>query len=146
MNYIIDLVIYLLIILLCRLLVGKVIPEKCKVMDSHQAPLLLAFENTYLPKESTLLLFKAGDDLRQDALTLQMIQIMDDMWKEEALDLQMTPYRCMVTGPTEGLIQVVTNSVTTADIHKKAAGIRGAFSEQCVANWLQQHNPSRIFL
>merc|ERR1712000_51541 len=54
----------------------------------------------------------------------------------------MTPYRCMVTGPTEGLIQVVTNSVTTADIHKKAAGIRGAFAEQCVANWLQQHNPN----
>ena len=50
-------------------------------MDSHQAPLLLAFENTNVPKESTLLLFKAGDDLRQDALTLQMIQIMDNMWK-----------------------------------------------------------------
>jgi phosphatidylinositol kinase/protein kinase (PI-3 family) len=37
-------------------------------------------------------LFKAGDDLRQDQLTLQILGIMDNLWKEHGLDLRMSPY------------------------------------------------------
>jgi hypothetical protein len=37
-------------------------------------------------------LFKAGDDLRQDQLTLQILGLMNNLWKERGLDLRMSPY------------------------------------------------------
>lgn len=32
-----------------------------------------------------IVIFKAGDDLRQDVLTLQMIRIMDKLWQNEGI-------------------------------------------------------------
>ena len=37
-------------------------------------------------------IFKAGDDLRQDQLVLQMLILMDKLLQEQGLDLQLTPY------------------------------------------------------
>lgn len=125
--------------------VSNLLLDHCKAMDSHQAPLLFAFNNLNLASQKVLFLFKSGDDLRQDVLTLQLIQIMDNLWCNDGLDLQMTPYRCITTGSQQGLIEIVKNSVTTADIHKKI-GVRGAFSEACIGNWLEEHNPSLFFL
>ena len=42
-------------------------------------------------------LFKTGDDLRQDMLTIQMLQLMDHLWQLEGLDFRLTPYHCLVT-------------------------------------------------
>jgi hypothetical protein len=56
--------------------------EKCKTMDSAKAPLWLVFENADRHGENITVLFKAGDDLRQDILTLQMLNIMDHLWKQ----------------------------------------------------------------
>ena len=32
---------------------------------------------------------EAGDDLRQDLMTLQIIRLMDDMWLQKGLDLRL---------------------------------------------------------
>ncbi len=39
------------------------------------------------------MIYKKGDDLRQDHFILQMISLMDRMLKRENLDLRMTPYK-----------------------------------------------------
>ncbi len=44
------------------------------------------------------IIFKQGDDLRQDMLTLQMLTLMEQLWDEEGLDLCLLPYGCMSTG------------------------------------------------
>ena len=44
--------------------------EKCKVMTSKKLPLWLVFENADRNGEKLYIIFKCGDDLRQDVLTL----------------------------------------------------------------------------
>jgi phosphatidylinositol kinase/protein kinase (PI-3 family) len=61
-------------------------------------------------------MFKAGDDLRQDQLTLQILRLMDSMWKEAGMDLGMNAYRCVSTGDEVGMLQVVENAETIASI------------------------------
>ena len=61
-------------------------------------PLWLKFKNASNPHSPAVVLFKAGDDLRQDQLTLQLIRVMDTIWKEDGLDLCMTPYNVTSTG------------------------------------------------
>lgn len=49
-------------------------------------PLWLVFENQDSYGDDILIILKNGDDLRQDMLTLQMIRIMDRLWKNEGFD------------------------------------------------------------
>lgn len=62
--------------------------QKCKVMDSKMKPLWIVFQNSDVLGDEIYLIFKNGDDLRQDMLTLQMLRIMDRLWKREGLDLR----------------------------------------------------------
>ncbi|XP_071510184.1 phosphatidylinositol 4,5-bisphosphate 3-kinase catalytic subunit alpha isoform-like [Diadema antillarum] len=103
---------------------GKLKVEACRILSSAKRPLWLVWENPDRMAESMFedikVMFKRGDDLRQDMLTLQMIQIMDSIWQQRGLDLKMTPYRCLATGNMTGLIEVVRNSSTIYDIQHKA--------------------------
>ena len=49
-----------------------VIPGKCKVMSSKKRPFWLTFKNHAPRGRPHIVLFKTGDDLRQDQLTLQV--------------------------------------------------------------------------
>ena len=61
-------------------------------------------------------LFKVGDDLRQDQLTLQAFVIMDKLWRDEGLDLKLRPYGCVVLGKDVGMLEIVPNCQTIASI------------------------------
>ena len=52
-------------------------------------------------------IFKTGDDLRQDQLVVQIITLIDKLLRQENLDLKLTPYKVLATGPDHGLIQFV---------------------------------------
>eukprot|EP01113_Clastostelium_recurvatum_P028422 TRINITY_DN3438_c0_g1_i4.p1 TRINITY_DN3438_c0_g1~~TRINITY_DN3438_c0_g1_i4.p1 ORF type:complete len:1453 (-),score=442.67 TRINITY_DN3438_c0_g1_i4:115-3945(-) len=120
-----------------------VILSKCKYMDSKKLPLWLVFSNADAAGAPMYVIFKSGDDLRQDMLTLQMIQLMDKLWQNESLDLKMSPYGCISTGDGVGMIEVVLNSNTTANIHKEAGGASAAlFRADPLSNWIKHYNSS----
>jgi hypothetical protein len=121
--------------------VGALKIDKCKYMDSKKLPLWLVFQNPDPQSERDVyIIFKSGDDLRQDMLTLQMIRLMDKLWLAENLDLRMSPYGCVATGDEVGMIEVVLNAETTANITKKSGGATAAFKSDPLANWLKKEN------
>lgn len=119
-----------------------VVISRCKAMDSAKAPLWLVFKNADPVGAEIWLIFKSGDDLRQDVLTLQMLGLMDKIWKSEGLDFRMTPYRCVATGNELGMIETVLNSDTSANIQKKAGGAVGAFKATPLMNWIKDRHPT----
>jgi len=126
-----------------RIQVCGIVVESCKYMHSKKMPLWLVFKNADPHGENPVVIFKSGDDLRQDMLTLQMIRIMDKIWKKHELDLQMTPYRCVATGHQNGMIEVVINARTTANITKdEGGGATAAFKDWPLAKWLHSENPT----
>lgn len=70
-------------------------------------------------------LFKAGDDLRQDQLTLQIMRILQTLWEEDGIDARMTPYGCVATGNELGMLEVVDNAATLAGIVAETAENKG---------------------
>jgi phosphatidylinositol-4,5-bisphosphate 3-kinase len=117
--------------------VKNLIIDDCKVMDSAKAPLWLVFENADDLGKPIRIMFKSGDDLRQDMLTLQMFRIMDKLWKKVGMDLGMTAYMCLSTGDMQGMLEIVPNSRTIASI-QKALGVNGVFKETGLMDWLMQ--------
>ncbi len=105
-------------------MLGELDIAQCKVMDSAKKPLWLVWKNPDELAERihafNAIIFKNGDDLRQDMLTLQVISIMDHIWHMEGLDMRMTPYTCLATGHQVGMIQVVRNAKTVYQIQRKA--------------------------
>lgn len=53
------------------------------------------------------IIYKKGDDLRQDQFILQMISLMDRLLKRENLDLRLTPYKVLPTSSDDGLVEFV---------------------------------------
>jgi len=121
--------------------------EKCKVMSSKKMPIWLVFENSDPNGEPYLAIFKAGDDLRQDLMTLQLLRIMDSFWHKSGLDLRMIPYGCCATGHDLGMIEVVKNSDTTANIQVKYGGKNlGAWKDTPIDQYLKDQNKDDYYL
>ncbi|XP_064160398.1 phosphatidylinositol 4,5-bisphosphate 3-kinase catalytic subunit delta isoform [Anguilla rostrata] len=125
------------------LILSQICPDRCKYMDSKMKPLWLVYRNDKVQGDPVGIIFKNGDDLRQDMLTLQVIQLMEVLWKKEGLDLRMIPYGCLSTGNKTGLIEVVKNSDTIANIqrNKSNSAATAAFNKDALLNWLKSKNP-----
>jgi phosphatidylinositol-4,5-bisphosphate 3-kinase len=90
--------------------------DKCRVMESKKKPLWLTLINADPSGSEYVVMLKVGDDLRQDALILQLLRVMNDIWSKEGLDMQMQVYDCISTGFERGLLQVVLNATTLGSI------------------------------
>ncbi|XP_065186967.1 phosphatidylinositol 4,5-bisphosphate 3-kinase catalytic subunit beta isoform-like [Sycon ciliatum] len=118
--------------------------DKCKFMDSKMKPLWMVYENADPEGADVYQIYKNGDDLRQDMLTLQIIGIMDSIWQADGLDMRMIPYGCLSTGNQVGLIEVVLQANTVAKIQKEmGGGSRGAFDKSTLYRWLAEKNKDK---
>uniref|UniRef100_M3ZWR1 Phosphatidylinositol 4,5-bisphosphate 3-kinase catalytic subunit beta isoform n=1 Tax=Xiphophorus maculatus TaxID=8083 RepID=M3ZWR1_XIPMA len=104
-------------------LLSDISVEKCRYMDSKMKPLWIVYNNKLLNGDTLGIIFKNGDDLRQDMLTLQILRLMDLLWKEANLDLRIVPYGCLATGDRAGLIEVVSSADTIANIQLTNYGV-----------------------
>ena len=112
--------------------VKGLIPDKCSVFKSAQKPFGLCFEKC--DGSPYMVLFKVGDDLRCDQLVLQIISLMDGILKRDGnLDMCLSPYRCMATGRSDGMIEIVPDSISVAACLKA--------NDNDIASYFRKINP-----
>ena len=63
------------------------------------------------------IMFKSGDDLRQDNLVLQFFKIMDRIWQSMGLDMSMVCYDVMESGFETGYIEFVDKATVITEMH-----------------------------
>ena len=122
--------------------VSSVLIDKCKIFDSNAHPILMCFQSSLVHTDlQTRFIFKVGDNLMQDMLTLQMFKLMDDLWKTNGMDFRLTLYNVLATSKTSGIIQFVPQCETVNSIQTKNNGVTGVFDDACIYDWLKEHNP-----
>ncbi|KAI6645867.1 Phosphatidylinositol 3-kinase catalytic subunit type 3-like [Oopsacas minuta] len=104
--------------------------DRVCVLKSNTQPLLLPFR--IKDGSERLVMFKRGDDLRQDQLVLQMVSLMDRLLRREGLDLKLSPYHVQPVSPTDGFVEFVHNSTSVQDILGKEGSIQA---------YMKKHNP-----
>lgn len=80
-------------------------------------------------------IYKGGDDCRQEALAMQLIQTFDDIFRK-TLPLKLRPYNVLVTSPTSGVIETVPNATSIDSLKKSVKGFTtlAKFFEDCFGN------------
>ncbi|CAI2363985.1 unnamed protein product [Moneuplotes crassus] len=109
--------------------------ESFTVFSSKKIPLRITGINQQPGGDPIVTIFKNGDDLRQDILTMQMLYLMDKIWLDNELDLCMNPYKVIGTGCEQGYLEFVANSTTLAYIqyHK---GIWKTFRDDTIDKFM----------
>ena len=130
-----------------RLIVDEFIFDQCKVMNSKKKPFWLTFRNASpFATEPVRTMFKVGDDLRQDQLTLQVMKVMEYLWRENGRDFHMRCYGVLPTGWNQGFIEVVPNAVTESELQKEKGGWSGVSSTNIITKFLAKYNTEKALL
>lgn len=79
--------------------------DESNVFKSSLSPLLINLKTSSGLKYPVI--FKTGDDLRQDQLVIQIITLMDQLLQKENLDLKLSPYRILATSSNAGAVQFI---------------------------------------
>ena len=114
----------------------------CKYMKSKKMPLWLVFRNADAAGDDTYVMYKRGDDLRQDVLTLQLLRLLDRLLAAEGLGTSLLPYGVMSTGFEEGMVEIVRHAETIGGINRAAGGTMAVLRPEVLRNWLRAKNPA----
>ena len=57
-------------------------------------------------------IIKANDDLRQEAMTMQLIKKYDELFKKDNIPLKLHPYEIIVTSNSGGLIEFINDTIS----------------------------------
>lgn len=115
------------------ILITGVVPEETIVFKSSLSPIKMAFKTTKGKKYP--IIFKTGDDLRQDQLVIQIIKLMDRLLQKENLDLKLTPYGVLATSTSAGLSEFIPSASFQAISNKHKANP--------VLAYLKHNNPAK---
>ncbi|XP_058088685.1 phosphatidylinositol 3-kinase, root isoform isoform X2 [Magnolia sinica] len=110
-------------------LITGIVPSESSIFKSALHPLRLTFRTAN--GGSCKVIFKKGDDLRQDQLVIQMVSLMDRLLKLENLDLHLTPYRVLATGQEEGMLEFIPSSSLALILSE----------HRSIVNYLQKFHP-----
>jgi len=94
--------------------ITSIVVEKAAVFSSNARPLRIPFVTTTGGRYDVI--FKLGDDLRQDQLILQVIAFIYQVLQRNSLDSQLTPYKVLATSLDSGFIQMVSSSSTLYEL------------------------------
>ena len=93
--------------------------EHLKVFSSKMVPIALSLYSS--EGKIFRVIFKIGDDLRQDLMMLQIFRIMDKIWMENNLDLKFTIYNVCPIELKSGFMEFAEGS-TVEEIQKNING------------------------
>ncbi|KAG5928175.1 hypothetical protein E4U53_002735 [Claviceps sorghi] len=108
-----------------------VVPDQAAVFKSSLNPIKCTFKTT--TGGTYPIIFKLGDDLRQDQLVIQIITLMDQLLQKENLDLKLSPYKILATSTTAGASQFVQSQSLSA--------IASKYRTNPALAYLRHHNP-----
>ena len=113
------------------ILVTGVVPSETVVFKSSLCPIKVTFKTT--TGRDYPIIFKVGDDLRQDQLVIQIITLMDELLQRENLNLHLSPYKILATSTTAGASQFVPSASLSAIVARHRSNPALAY--------LRHHNP-----
>ncbi|TQV93376.1 phosphoinositide 3-kinase [Cordyceps javanica] len=108
-----------------------IIPDQVTVFKSSLSPIKCTFRT--VDGQTYPIIFKVGDDLRQDQLVIQIITLMDQLLQKENLDLKLLPYKILATSTAAGASQFVQS--------QSLSSIVGKFKNNPALAYLKYHNP-----
>jgi phosphatidylinositol 3-kinase len=111
--------------------VTGIVPDQVTVFKSSLNPIKFTFKTT--TGTTYPIIFKLGDDLRQDQLVIQIITLMDQLLQKENLDLKLSPYKILATSTSAGASQFVQS--------QSLSSIVSRFKNNPALAFLRHHNP-----
>lgn len=81
------------------------LPDRISVYKSNVMPVKMVFVTSDICEHAVI--FKAGEDLRQDMLVLDVLRFVNLVWCRTGLDLCLTPYRCLALSLTDGMLEFI---------------------------------------
>ena len=131
----------------------RIMRENSKMYDSKKLPFSLACTSKPRKPEKSnekgnekeeqeyRVMFKCGDDIKQDHLILQILQIFNRLWVEAGMNLKMNIYRVLSTGTEVGFIEIVDKSENSSQIHKEfSQDLMEAFDDKAILSYLASKN------
>ncbi|OAG29751.1 phosphatidylinositol 4-kinase [Nematocida displodere] len=96
--------------------VVKVVEGSGKALQSaEKVPYMVTFKvlhKTTNEQVDRSVIFKFGDDCRQDVLALQIIKLFQEIFEEKGLPIFLYPYKVLATGEGRGIIEVIPKAIS----------------------------------
>lgn len=89
------------------------------------------------------IIFKCGDDLRQDMLVMQVISIINRIWLRSGKDLRLIIFGVLNNSDRTGMIEMVSRAQTLREIQQEY-GVIGSFKQDTIVKWLKRYNPNEF--
>ena len=112
--------------------INKINIDEIGVKTSASLPIWIPFNTQDNNKK--IVMFKT-EDVRKDRIITLAISLMDQILKEDGMDMDITTYRVLPTSMNNGFIEIIDNSTTIYEIQKM---------NYTIQNYIMEKNSSHI--